>query len=257
MEYITGASGFLGTHLISRLANPTKLPHSDISTTKIQPFDRFFFLSAYGNMAFHNEDNKIVQANITDLTSVLDQVDFKKGFKSFVYVSSSSVRLKRQTMYSHTKRAAEEILIGYMEKHNVPICIVRPYSITGVGEQKEHLIPTLIRSCMTGENVNLVPNPVHDWIDVDDVAEGIVNLSTHGARGIFELGTGTGVSNIQVVKVVEEVTGKKANINIVGQMRDYDNEDWISGNFRARSYGWLPKKKLADSVKEMVAAYGN
>ena len=256
MDYITGSHGFLGTHLLQALKGReiTPIPHTKIKTTKLKLFDNFFFLSAYGNMYPHKNDKKIIQANVSDLIKIVLQVD-GQPFNSFVYMSTSSVKLPKQTMYSRTKRASEEILLSFAEKYHKPFCIIRPYSITGVGEQKEHLIPTLIRSCLEEEQVNFVPDPVHDFIDVDDVAAGIVNLSSHHARGIFELGSGRKHTNRQVLEIVEAVTGKKANINIVGQLRLYDNEDWVSSNFRARSYGWLPQKTLEQSIVEQVEAY--
>lgn len=251
--YVTGFNGFLGSHLIKRFKDPICIPHEEIKNIKLQPYDRFFFLSAYGNMAWHDDDEKIYQANIKDLIYILTSRATYKGFKSFTYISSSSVKLPIQTMYSRTKRAAEEILLAFMEKHKVPIQIIRPFSITGVGEQKEHLIPKLIESAYDGSLVNLVPEPMHDFIDVEDVVDGIINLAEHSQRGVFELGTGIQYSNLQVKEIVEKLAGK-INVKIIPQERDYDTTNWVSTNFKARSWGWLPKKTLEQSIKEMIDA---
>lgn len=254
--YVTGSSGFLGSHLVKALKDKEVIavPHKEISSFAYEPFDSFYFLSTYGNMAFHTSEQKIIQANVIDLIRVMERV-IHYDFKSFVFVSTSSVKLKIQTMYSRTKRAAEEILLSYMEKYKKPICVVRPYSITGVGEQPVHLIPTLIRSCLEGEFMNFVGSPSHDFIDVEDVVAGILSLSGNSARGIFELGTGIKHTNQQVLELVEKVAKKKANYKNIERLRNYDTEDWVSTNFRARSYGWLPKKNLEQSIKEMVKAY--
>ena len=254
--YVTGASGFIGSRLVQSLDHFTPIPHEEIHTFKYKHYDKFFFLSTYGNMAFHDDDKKIYKANVSDLLDVLDATNFTEDFKSFVFLSTSSVRLPRQTMYSRTKKAAEELLLSYMEKYSAPICIIRPFSVTGIGEQKEHLIPTLIRSCIDGELINFVPNAVHDFIDVDDVVSGILNLSDNSAKGIYELGTGEQHSNQQVLEIVQEATGKQANINPVGSMRPYDTTNWMSTNYKARGYGWLPKKSLKQSIEEMVKVYG-
>ncbi len=103
--------------------------------------------------------------------------------------------------------------------------------------------------------MNFVPEPTHDFIDVEDVVEGILALSSNSAGGIFELGSGKKHTNQEVLEMVQEVTGKKAKINRVPQLRAYDNPNWISTNYRARGYGWLPKKALKDSIKEMVREY--
>jgi len=253
MQYITGANSFIGRHLVARLDAVVTIPHENIDKVHFSDAEKVFFLSAYGNMYWHTEDDKIIKANVSDLITVLGWIDWKK-IKSFVYLSTSSVKRKVQTTYSRTKKASEEILLSFMEKYNAPITIVRPLSVTGVGEQKEHLIPTLIRSCLTGEEMDFVPEPRHDWIDVEDLVDGIMMLSNKGIRGIFELGTGTSYSNQEVRLLVEKTTGKKANTHEVKSLRDYDDVEWISDNFKARGYGWLPNKSLEISIEEMVNA---
>ncbi len=255
MIYVTGSSGFIGKHLLSVLKDEICcVPHEKISSLEFAPFEQFYFLSSYGNLFNQEDDAKIWQANVVDLISVLEKVS-RLNFQSFVFVSTSSVKLQHQTMYSRAKKAAEEVLLSYIEKYHLPISIVRPYSVTGVGEQAQHLIPTIIRSCYTGELVNFVPKAVHDWIDVDDVVAAMVNLSQKGAHGVFEVGNGKKYSNQQVLEIVERVTKKKVKINVVDRLRDYDNADWFSTNFRSRMYGWLPKKSLEQSISEMVHAY--
>lgn len=203
-------------------------------------------------MHHHNNDELIVRANVFDPLSIITR---SSDFESFVFFSTSSVKLPTQTMYSRTKRATEEVLLAFREKHKLPICIIRPMSITGVGEQKEHLIPTLIRASYSGETVNFVPEPRHDFIDVEDLVNGILNLSNHKVGGVFELGTGTSYSNQEVLEMVEDITGNKIKTNIVNSLRPYDTKKWVSDNFRSRSWGWLPQKTLEVSIKEMVDEY--
>jgi UDP-glucose 4-epimerase len=253
--YITGASGFLGSYLTKKLQSPISIPHNQIHTTKLKDFNYFYFLSSYGNLSTHVEDSKILKANVTDLIDILLQTKWGK-VKSFVFVSTSSVKLPVQTMYSRAKRAAEEILLSFAEIYKAPICIVRPFSITGPGEQKAHLIPRLIDSCLTGAPLEFVGSPKHDYIDVSDVVEGILALSHAGARGTFELGTGKSYSNQQVLGLVEKLTGKKANIKTkLKAAKSYDTKDWISQDFGARNYGWIPKIKLEETIAEMVGNY--
>jgi len=255
INYITGSSGFVGSHLLKVLNKKVIcIPHSQTMNARLEPFDSFYFLSAYGNMYFHDDDNQILQANIIDLIHILLEAKNYK-FKSFVYISTSSVELKVQTLYSRTKKAAEEILMAFIERYDLPICIIRPYSITGVGEQKEHLIPTLIRSCFTGELINFVPSPRHDYIDVRDVVIDILNLSDISAKGIFRLGNSFPVSNEEVLKIVEEATGRRANINIVSNLRSYDSDDWYAKDYIERDCNWSQRITLKDSIKSMVEAY--
>lgn len=252
---ITGSQGFIGSNLLKKLGNDVQpIPHELIPFSVLKPFDQMFFLSSYGNLASQKDDAQIYKANIEDLIQVLLQIK-EYNFHSFVFVSTSSVKLRTQTTYSRCKKAAEEIILAMMEKHELPIAIIRPFSVTGVGEQEEHLIPTLIDAAFTGQMVNLDPKPTHDFIDVDDITDGILSLSSHGARGIFELGTGIKTTNMEVLNLVQEVTGKKIKVNFVENIRPYDNDNWVSTNFKARMFGWLPQKTLKQSIEEMVKAY--
>lgn len=252
-NYCTGSNGFLGKHLIERLEGKTiSIPHRQILHFKIEPFRRFFFLSTYGNMAGQESIARILRGNVIDCGMVIEDV-IHSGFspESFIFVSSSSVGLSVQTAYSRAKRSTEEMLQGT----SLPFCIVRPYSVTGLHEQKQHLIPTLIRSCMEGEEMELVPDATHDFIDVHDVVNGLVMLADQKAVGIFELGSGLAWTNLEVCEIVEEICGCKANIKLVKSMRSYDNSKWYCRNFEAGKYGWAPTKTLAHSIQEMVVQY--
>lgn len=251
--YVTGANGFIGSHLLPKLKGEViAIPHDQIDTFELDHFDYFYFLSTYGNL-HHQEhnDEQIFKANFLDVLTVIQQIKHFK-FKSFVYISSSSVKLRTQTMYSRSKRIAEEILLAMMEKYDIPVLIIRPFSVTGIGEQEEHLIPTLIESCLLNERMNFVPDATHDFINVEDVVDGIQSLAAHGARGIFELGTGVKTTNQQVLQIVERATGRPALVNKVDSLRPYDNTDWVSNNFKARGFGWLPKTGLEQTIKDMV-----
>lgn len=252
-NYVTGGGGFIGSRLVSKLdGNTIPVPHSKLDFFRFQPHHRFFWLGTYGNMV--GQDNKFTlwQSNLFDLVNALDKLLANPPFSPFLFMSSSSVGLPVQTPYSRTKRASEEILLSIKD---FPACIVRPFSVTGVGEQKSHLIPTLIRSCLEGEPMDFAPDATHDFVDVQDVVTGILTLSKIGAKGIHEFGNGVAVTNEEVRHLVTEITGQKPNIqNVHIQLRDYDDQNWCCRN--GCEY-WQPTKSLRQSITEMVAQYRN
>lgn len=247
-NYISGANGFIGRHLANKLlkngnCSIRSVPHNEIHNSFIT-VGRYYFLSTYGNMAYHNDFHEMVEANVENI--ILSIFGFHGWF---CYMSSSSVLLPVQTPYSRTKRAAEEILQALPELKS---CIVRPYSVTGVGEQREHLIPTLIRSCMEGEEMPFDPNPVHDFVDVSDIVDGLIYCADNQITGIVELGSGIATANIQIKELVEHFCQKKANVNIKHRLRSYDSPGWWC---RELPEWWMPKKPIAKSIEEMVEAY--
>jgi len=253
--YVTGASGFIGKALMALLDPETTaaIPHQRIPVAHLEHFKRMFYLSAYGNLRGQDNWEETINANVLKLTAMLLEAR-RQAEADFVFVSSSSVTLKVQTPYSHCKRAAEEILLS-ANGDIYKVQIARPYSITGVGEQPSHLIPTLIRSCLEGELMPFCPGAVHDYVDVQDFVEGLILMAIEAGSGIYEFGRGIPVTNAQVRALVEMVTGKKANVieNVAG--RKYDSSKWFCRSRSAEAFGWKPKVSLTESIRDMVNAH--
>jgi nucleoside-diphosphate-sugar epimerase len=245
-DYFTG-KGFIGKRIWERLMNYDRgtwyVGHRDITKHEYEPCDRFYFLSTYGNMAHHDELGAIYKANVLDVHHVLTKVNPKL----LIFFSSSSVSLPVQTPYSIAKLCAELMITD----SDTPYVIVRPYSVTGVGEQKEHLIPRLIDSCLNGTRMDFVPDSVHDFIDVEDVVDAVMYLVSIDNKSCmtYEVGKGVPLKNSDVLEAVERVCGTKANIQIRKSLRSYDSPDWFCHTEIA---GWKPKKTLIESIAEMV-----
>ena len=210
-------------------------------------FDIVFDLAAYGNMSGHNaEAGMIYRANLMRVIEENEWIDNEK----WIFISTSSVMLPVQTPYSLSKRAAEEFLQTTGKK----VAIVRPFTVVGVGEQKEHLIPNLIDSCLNGTEMPFVVDPVHDYIDIEDFVDALMVIKDKAQfKGeIYEVGSGEQVTNGYVKRVVEEVTGKKANVRYVDSMRAYDTKTWHANLERISTLGWKPNKNLYQTVTEMV-----
>lgn len=241
---ISGISGFIGSHLSERfnseqckaLGRDGFVPECDV----------IFDFAAFGNMAGQDDIAETYKANLMRVIEENKYIDDQK----WIYISTSSVMLPVQTPYSLSKKAAEEFL-KYTGKK---VAIARPLSITGVGEQKEHLIPKLIDSCLNGTEIPFVKEPVHDFLDVDDFVEGLLIIKDKGLfKGeVYEIGSGIQTSNDDVRLIVEALTGKKANIKLVDNMRKYDTSKWQADTERISSLGWKPKKSLFETIDEMI-----
>ena len=160
--------------------------------------------------------------------------------------------LPQQTFYSLAKQAGELACLNW----DGPAKILRPSSITGTGESKEHLIPKLINSCLTGEEMLFVGEPTHDYVNVRDVVRAIEILAKTSGKQTVNVSSGTSTGNEEVLAIVEDCTGRRANIKRVDSMRNYDTKGWVVDNSEMLKLGWMPESSLKDSIKEMVENYG-
>lgn len=127
---------------------------------------------------------------------------------------------------------------------------------TGLGEEhspETHLIPLLIRAVVSGQPITIFGNDydtpdgtcIRDYIHVNDLAEAhvaaIEKLLAGGASDVFNVGTGAGQSVLQVLRAVEQVTGRKVPHEI-GPRRQGDPAVLVANSDKLKgTLVWKPK----------------
>jgi UDP-glucose 4-epimerase len=125
----------------------------------------------------------------------------------------------------------------------------------GLGEEHEpetHLIPLLFRAIQTGAPIQIFGGDyptsdgtcVRDYIHVSDLAEAHIMALEHllagGASLAFNVGTGTGHTVFEVLRAVEEVTGKKVPFTIAPR-REGDAAELVADSSKLReTLAWKP-----------------
>lgn len=261
VSLITGLNGFIGKHLSDYLL---KLGHKVAALPRellIDPDglkkyindanpDYIFHLATAGNIYGTHNDDDIFVSNVFGTYNLLSAIR-DRSFKAFVNFSTSSVNLY-PTMYSATKLSAEHLCEVTALKYNKPIINIRPFTVYGIGEQEQHLIPTIIRSIKSGEEMKFVNGPVHDFVYISDFIEAVwlVAQNAKKYKGFsIDVGLGEEFKNEEVLTILEGLAGKKANVKMVDQMREYDTLSWKADTKFIGEMGWNPKVSLAEGLK--------
>ena len=235
MKYlITGQNGFIGTAITRYLrergdivvGTKEKTVSQIISTFPYPEIDYIINLSAYGNHYDQKDFQKTVNANILNTYNLLEAAK-DTDYKLFYNFSTSSVTLKNQTYYSITKFCGEQLAAMYDRVVNI-----RPYSVYGPGEAEHRFIPTVIKHLLSGEVMQLDEHATHDWIYIDSFVEAVYFIKVCPDLFRFkpvEIGTGIMTTNYEVVRMLEQISGKKLNYE-PAKLRTYDNENWVCKN---------------------------
>ena len=132
--------------------------------------------------------------------------------------------------YGATKIAVDTALTEYARMHQIGAVSLRYFNVAGAyrdasgawrGERhnpETHLIPAVLAAARSGEVFQLFgddyPTPdgtcIRDYIHVSDLARAhllALDATTAGRHAIYNLGSGTGYSNLQVLDSCREVTG--------------------------------------------------
>jgi UDP-glucose-4-epimerase GalE len=164
--------------------------------------------------------------------------------------------------YGESKVMVEKMLRWFDSIHGLRSIALRYFNACGaepdgcLGEEHEpetHLIPLVLRAVKTGNPVSIFgddyPTPdgtcIRDYIHVLDLTEAHVvaleSLLGGGPSDHFNVGTGSGHSVREVLREVEEVTGRKVP-HVIGPRREGDPPILVadSGKLR-RTLGWKPQ----------------
>ena len=164
--------------------------------------------------------------------------------------------------YGESKVMVERLLRWFDEIHRLTSVSLRYFNASGadpqgrLGEQHDpetHLIPLLLRAILTGRPITVFGTDydtpdgtcIRDYIHVNDLAQAHIlaldYLMAGGASDAFNIGTGTGHTVMEVIRVVEEVTGRKVPFQ-AGPRREGDAPSLVASADRLRErLGWQPR----------------
>lgn len=190
-------------------------------------------------------------------------------------VTEQTPRLEAESPYGNTKRISEDILRDSV-KANRELQVIALRYFNPVGAHPSALIGELPR----GVPGNLVPfitqtaagirdqlsvfgndyhtpdgSAIRDFIHVVDLAkahvvaiERLLNQKNKSAYEIFNLGTGNGVSVLDLVTTFQKVTGVKLNYKIVGRRSGDIEKIWADTTYANAELGWKAEKSLEETL---------
>lgn len=178
--------------------------------------------------------------------------------------------------YGESKLFVEKILKWYSDIFGLKFMALRYFNAAGatqdgkLGENHKnetHLIPLAIRSILTGTEFTLYGNDyqtkdgscVRDYIHVEDLCEAhllaLKSLQNEGQSNIFNVGTGFGYTNKEVISKIEEIAGKKLTINIE-ERRPGDAVELVADTTKIKeTLSWNPKSSDLETIVKTAWQY--
>jgi UDP-glucose 4-epimerase len=171
--------------------------------------------------------------------------------------------------YAFSKWAIERMIQDFSRAYGMGYTILRYFNACGgsgegkYGEDHQpetHLIP-LVLQVPLGKRAKVsvfgtdydTPDGtcVRDYIHVDDLADAhirAVQATQEGAGQIFNIGTGTGNSVLEVIRTAEKVVGQKIAFDVVAR-RPGDTARLVAGAEKLRrELGWQPRYHSLEAI---------
>ncbi len=179
--------------------------------------------------------------------------------------------------YGESKKMAEKIIQWYGKRFNINYLILRYFNVCGasddglIGDSKKPstlLVQNAVRGALGIEPFYLTcpsvetpdKTPIRDYINAVDLNEAHLSavehlLSQNQCQDLLNLGTGEGNSVLEIIKKVEEVTGKKIEVKKTVPRQGEYAKIFASIEKAKKVLGWHPKRTIKESIISLVKWY--
>jgi len=246
--------------------------------------DAVIHFAAYIGVGESNEKPELYFSNNSGGTLSLLNAMAQAGVKRLVFSSTAAVYgtpaivpipedspFAPMNPYGESKVMVEKVLRWLDRYSGLRSIVLRYFNACGsdpesaLGEEHDpetHLIPLMLKAVITGNPFTIFGEDyetadgtcVRDYIHVVDLAEAhllaLENLLQGGTTDAFNVGTGKGHSVLEVMRAVEQVTGRTVPFKI-GPRRPGDPGVLVANSDKLRRVlGWKPKfAELPDIVR--------
>jgi UDP-glucose 4-epimerase len=221
------------------------------------------------------------QNNIFSALNVMEEM-VKTKTNNFIFSSSAGVygnptklpipedhAKNPENPYGESKLMVEKLMLWYQKTHNLNSVALRYFNASGaaldatLGENhnpESHIIPQVINGILTGEGFKLFGADyntkdgtcVRDYIHVLDLVEAhvlaIEKIIKEKGMHRYNVGTGNGYSNKEVIEMVKKVSGKDCRVELV-ERRPGDADALIADASKIKNeLGFNPKYSDLETI---------
>lgn len=283
--FVTGGSGFIGSHLLPLLASgghevlslsrggetqgASRMLQGDLYEPESYraELERFrpdgAIHLAWGGLPDYTLGNcrRNLLAGI-DLFEALGQVDCKRIFAAgtcweygkLTGAVKESDRGAEPNLFAAFKIALHAVAHSCCQADGGRLVWGRPFFVYGPGQRASSLIPSCYRSLSTGiaPTINN-PMAVNDFVHVADVADAIRTLiESDEAAGIFNIGSGRPTAVWEVVNAVAASLGLPP---VYRDMTPAVAAGLWADTGRMDAFGWRPVMSLQEGIAQSIATW--
>ncbi len=273
---VTGGTGFIGRHLVDRLAAENATVQS---LSQSSGFDILIDELPLANVdhVYHLAGQTFVPRAWSDPVSfhhvnahgtfrLLDQC--RRANVPMTYVSayvygaptempiSERMPARPNNPYAFSKRAGELACEFFADVYGTRIGVIRPFNVYGPGQDASFLIPEIGRQVLDPDIAEIVVanlKPRRDFVYISDVVDALLRAPGLPSGQPFNVGSGTSVSVADVIKTSMQCAGVAKPYRDRGEVRSNEILDVVADiSAIERAVGWRPKVSFEQGISAII-----
>jgi len=216
------------------------------------------------------QPNLYVDVNINGTLNLLE-LSKEYKIKNFIFGSSSSVygttkeipfseegKLKPISPYGVSKRAGELLCSTYNHLYNLPVTILRFFTVYGQRQRPDMAIHKFTKLVDESKEICLYGDgeTSRDYTYISDIVEGIISaLNTGFNHETFNLGNSTPTILSHLISLIEKNLGKSAKIKCLPEQPGDPSITFADISKSKRALNYVPKIKIEEGIKKFIEWY--
>ena len=241
------------------------------------PITQVVHLAAQAGVRYSLENPyEYIQTNVMGHLVLLELARHQKGFKHFVYASSSSVYGANTQMpfsedhrvddpmalYAATKRSDELMSRSYAHLFKIPLTGLRFFTVYGPWGRPDMALFIFTKNILEGKPIPVFNHGKmkRDFTYIDDIVSGVVAALKRVPGGdvphaVYNLGNSKSEPLMKYIECIEKELGMKATCDFL-PMQAGDVPESFSDISKARhDLGFDPKTSIEEGVQNFVRWY--
>ncbi len=236
-----------------------------------QAFDGVINLAARAGVRYSVSDPWVfVQTNMIGTLNMLE-VCRRNGVKKFILASTSSIygedppyptpetasSSEPLQPYAASKKGAEAMTHAYHHLYGIDVSILRYFTVYGPAGRPDLALFRFVQWVSEGRpvRVNGDGEQSRGFTYIDDIARGTILALKPLGYEIINLGGHEVITINNLIKLVEEVVGKKAQV-VYGPPNPADmRSNWADVSKAGKLLGWEPQYDMRAGVQKLVEWY--
>jgi len=168
--------------------------------------------------------------------------------------------------YSATKAGSDLLVQSYIETFNINAAITRCCNNYGPRQGDEKLIPTVIRSIVSGNKIPVYGkgDNIREWIHAEDHAKAIIEVALKGKENLYNVAGNLVINNLDLIKrIIKGVElqypsykrKSKDYIEFVADRKGHDFKYQLISKHNLKAVKKQSKFSLSKTIKYYVEKY--